>query len=43
MNLEDKLLSVAASTVGGDVGEVDELTVVPLHHDALPPLLPLPL
>ena len=32
-------MSIAASTVGGDVGEVDELAVVPLHHDALPPLL----
>ena len=42
MDLEDKLLSIAAATVGGDVSEVDELAVVPLHNDALPLELPAP-
>ena len=42
MDLEDKLLSIAAATVGGDVSEVDELAVVSLHNDALPLELPAP-
>ena len=42
INLEDKLLSVAAPAVGGDVSKVDELAVVPLHHNARPPQLPPP-
>ena len=34
-----QLFSVAESTAGGDVSEVDELALLPFHQDALPPLL----
>ena len=34
-NLEDKFCAVGTSTVGGDLGKVDILTVVALDHDTL--------